>query len=67
MLGGRHDPNRGGGEAERPRAAFPSADVRVLDDSGHWPFVDAPAAVEAALLGHLARHAPLRAPTEVAA
>jgi pimeloyl-ACP methyl ester carboxylesterase/2-polyprenyl-6-methoxyphenol hydroxylase-like FAD-dependent oxidoreductase len=62
VLWGRHDPYLGVEEAERQRAAFPSADVQVLDDSGHWPFVDAPVAVEAALLGHLARHAPLAAP-----
>jgi pimeloyl-ACP methyl ester carboxylesterase len=61
VLWGRHDPYLGVAEAARQRAAFPSADVRVLDDSGHWPFVDAPAAVRAALLGHLARHAPLAA------
>ena len=67
VLWGRHDPYLGAEEAERQRAAFPSADVRVLDDSGHWPFVDAPAAVEAALLGHLARHAPLAAPAGVIA
>jgi hypothetical protein len=62
VLWGRHDPYLGVAEAERQRAAFPSADVRVLDESGHWPFADAPAAVEAAVLGHLARHAPLAAP-----
>ena len=67
VLWGRHDPYLGVAEAERQRAAFPSADVCVLDDSGHWPFVDAPAAVEAALLGHLARHAPLAAPAGVIA
>jgi pimeloyl-ACP methyl ester carboxylesterase len=62
VLWGRHDPYLGVAEAERQRAAFPSAEVRVLDHSGHWPFADAPAAVEAALLGHLARHAPIAAP-----
>ena len=67
VLWGRHDPYLRVAEAERQRAAFPSADVRVLDHSGHWPFVDAPAAVQAALLGHLARHAPVAAPTDVLA
>ena len=62
VLWGRDDSYLGVAEAERQRAAFPSAEVRVLEDSGHWPFVDAPAAVEAALLGHLARHAPLAVP-----
>ena len=59
VLWGRHDPYLGVAEAERQRAAFPRAELRVLERSGHWPFVDDPAAVAAALLGHLARHAPL--------
>jgi pimeloyl-ACP methyl ester carboxylesterase/2-polyprenyl-6-methoxyphenol hydroxylase-like FAD-dependent oxidoreductase len=67
VLWGRHDPYLRLVEAERQRAAFPSADVRVLDDSGHWPFVDAPATVQAALLGHLARHAPVAAPADAIA
>ena len=43
--------------AERQRAAFPHAEIRVLERSGHWPFVDDPATVTAALTGFLARHA----------
>lgn len=41
--------------AERQREAFPSADVHVLPDSGHWPFVDAAPTVERLLLDHLGR------------
>lgn len=41
--------------AERQREAFPSADVHVLPDSGHWPFVDAQETVERLLLDHLAK------------
>lgn len=39
--------------AERQRQAFPSAQVHVLPDSGHWPFADAPEAVERLLVGFL--------------
>jgi pimeloyl-ACP methyl ester carboxylesterase len=28
--------------AERQRDAFPSAQIAVLEDSGHWPFADDP-------------------------
>ncbi|WP_320670870.1 alpha/beta fold hydrolase [Patulibacter defluvii] len=39
--------------AERQRAAFPSAEVHVLADSGHWPHGDAPAAVEQRMVAFL--------------
>jgi pimeloyl-ACP methyl ester carboxylesterase len=44
--------------AERQREAFPTAEVHVLQDSGHWPFVDAAETVERLLLeflGHAAK------------
>lgn len=44
--------------AERQREAFPSAQVHVLPDSGHWPFVDASETVERLLLDHLRRVVP---------
>jgi len=37
------------------RQAFPSAEVHVLPASGHWPFADAPEAVERLLAEFLAR------------
>jgi pimeloyl-ACP methyl ester carboxylesterase/2-polyprenyl-6-methoxyphenol hydroxylase-like FAD-dependent oxidoreductase len=57
VLWGRRDPYIPVEHAERQRAAFPSAEIRVLERSGHWPFVDDPATVTAALTGFLARHA----------
>jgi pimeloyl-ACP methyl ester carboxylesterase/2-polyprenyl-6-methoxyphenol hydroxylase-like FAD-dependent oxidoreductase len=57
VLWGEDDPYLGVGHAERQRAAFPHAEVRVLDGCGHWPFVDDPAAVAIALRSFLARHA----------
>jgi pimeloyl-ACP methyl ester carboxylesterase len=41
--------------AERQRQAFPSADVHVLPDSGHWPYADAPDTVERLLVEFLGR------------
>jgi pimeloyl-ACP methyl ester carboxylesterase/2-polyprenyl-6-methoxyphenol hydroxylase-like FAD-dependent oxidoreductase len=57
VLWGRRDPYIPVTNAERQRAAFPRAEIRVLERSGHWPFVDDPATVTAALTGFLARHA----------
>jgi pimeloyl-ACP methyl ester carboxylesterase/2-polyprenyl-6-methoxyphenol hydroxylase-like FAD-dependent oxidoreductase len=56
VLWGRHDPYIPVANAERQRAAFPRAQIRVLERSGHWPFVDDPATVTAALTGFLATH-----------
>ena len=60
--GAAHDPYIPVINAERQRAAFPRAEIRVLERSGHWPFVDDPATVTAALTGFLARHAGAPAP-----
>jgi pimeloyl-ACP methyl ester carboxylesterase/2-polyprenyl-6-methoxyphenol hydroxylase-like FAD-dependent oxidoreductase len=57
VLWGGRDPYLGVENAERQREAFPGAEVRVLERSGHWPFVDDPAAVAGALQEFLARHA----------
>jgi pimeloyl-ACP methyl ester carboxylesterase len=40
VIWGRHDPYLPVALASRQREAFPSARVEVLDDSGHWPFID---------------------------
>ena len=62
VLWGRRDPYIPVNNAERQRAAFPRAEIRVLERSGHWPFVDDPATVTAALTGFLAEHAGATAP-----
>lgn len=41
--------------AAAQREAFPRAEIVYLEDSGHWPFMDNPAAVEAALIPFLER------------
>jgi pimeloyl-ACP methyl ester carboxylesterase len=53
VIWGRRDPYLPFKLAERQREAFPSADVRVLEHSGHWPFVDQADRVEELLLDFL--------------
>ncbi|HYU60422.1 MAG TPA: alpha/beta hydrolase [Solirubrobacterales bacterium] len=56
VIWGAHDPAVPVEQAERQRESLPSAEVVVLGDSGHWPMLDDPAGVEAALLPFLRRH-----------
>jgi pimeloyl-ACP methyl ester carboxylesterase len=57
VIWGRHDPYLPAEHAARQRAAFPHADIRILDAAGHWPFIDRTPEVADALDRHLARHA----------
>jgi pimeloyl-ACP methyl ester carboxylesterase/2-polyprenyl-6-methoxyphenol hydroxylase-like FAD-dependent oxidoreductase len=57
VIWGRHDPYLRLKQAEREREAFPRAEMLVLDNAGHWPFVDQPRWVADALSRHLASHA----------
>jgi len=45
VVWGAHDPYIPVTMAARQREAFPSAEIEVLEDSGHWPFADDPEAV----------------------
>ncbi len=45
VIWGAHDPYIPLAMAERQREAFPSAEIAILPDSGHWPFADDPDAV----------------------
>jgi menaquinone-9 beta-reductase len=45
VIWGAHDPYLPVRLAARQREVFPSAEVAVLEGSGHWPFVDDPEAV----------------------
>lgn len=45
VIWGAHDPYIPVTMADRQREAFPSAQIAILDDSGHWPFADDPEAV----------------------
>jgi len=53
VIWGERDPYVPAALAERQRQAFPSAEVHVLEQSGHWPFVDRSERVEELLVGHL--------------
>ena len=55
VIWGAHDPYISVKFAERQREVFPRAEIAVLSDSGHWPFVDNPQAVAQALLPFLRR------------
>ena len=45
VVWGAHDPYLPLAMANRQREAFPSAQVEILPNSGHWPFADDPEAV----------------------
>jgi pimeloyl-ACP methyl ester carboxylesterase len=45
VVWGAHDPYIPLAMAHRQREAFPSAEIAILDESGHWPFADDPEAV----------------------
>jgi pimeloyl-ACP methyl ester carboxylesterase len=49
---GMLDPVSGAHMAERIQEGLPSADLLALDDVGHWPQLEAPEAVTAAILAH---------------
>jgi len=40
VVWGRHDPYLPVSYAGRQREFFPQAQVKILEDSGHWPFAD---------------------------
>jgi pimeloyl-ACP methyl ester carboxylesterase len=42
VIWGQHDPFIPVEQAHRQRESFPSAEVLVFDDSGHWPHIDDP-------------------------
>jgi pimeloyl-ACP methyl ester carboxylesterase/flavin-dependent dehydrogenase len=45
VVWGAHDPYIPVAMAERQREAFPSAELAIIEGSGHWPFADDPEAV----------------------
>lgn len=55
VIWGEHDAYLPASYAQRQREAFPSAEVHVLPVSGHWPFADAPEAVDRLLTEFLTR------------
>ena len=55
VVWGARDPYIPKEQAERQRMTFPTADIVLLPDSGHWSFIDDPEGVRAAILPFL-RH-----------
>lgn len=55
VIWGAHDPAVPVEQAWRQRESFPSAEVVVLDDSGHWPYLDDPDATAGAVVPFLER------------
>ena len=55
VVWGAHDPYISVEFAERQRQVFPQAEIKILADSGHWPFADDPGAVAEAVLPFLRR------------
>ena len=45
VIWGAHDPYIPVAMADQQREAFPSAEIEILEGSGHWPFADDPDAV----------------------
>jgi len=55
VVWGAKDPFVSVDYAERQKEAFPRAKVVVLEDSGHWPFIDDPEATSNAVIPFLRR------------
>jgi pimeloyl-ACP methyl ester carboxylesterase len=55
VIWGAHDPYLPVTLAERQREVFPEAEIAILNDSGHWPFIDDPDAVSSRLEAFLRR------------
>lgn len=55
VVWGAHDPYISVEFAERQREVFPRAEVLILRDSGHWPFIDNLDAVALAIVPFLCR------------
>jgi pimeloyl-ACP methyl ester carboxylesterase len=55
VVWGAHDPFLPVRLAGQQRGVFRSAEVRVFDGSGHWPFIDDPDTVEPVIAEHLRR------------
>jgi pimeloyl-ACP methyl ester carboxylesterase len=53
VVWGAQDPYLPVRYADRQRESFPRAEIVVLADSGHWPMIDDPVAVEQPVLRFL--------------
>jgi len=55
IIWGAHDPYIPVAFAERQREVFPRAEIKILPNSGHWPFADEPNSVAQVVLPFLRR------------
>lgn len=55
VIWGAHDPYIAASYAARQREAFPEAEINVLENSGHWPFIDDQERVSALVLAFVKR------------
>ena len=55
VVWGAHDPYIPVEFAERQCQVFPRAEIKILPDSGHWPFADDPGVVAQVVLPFLRR------------
>lgn len=55
IVWGEHDPYIPVAQAARQRESLPRAEVVILDDSGHWPFIDDPGMFERPVVRFLRR------------
>ena len=55
VIWGKRDPYVSWVYADLQKQTFPRAEIVLLEDSGHWPFIDNPPAVSAVLPSYLRR------------
>ena len=62
VVWGKHDPYIPVRYADVQRQAFPRAKIVILEQSGHWPFIDDPESVAAAVVPFLREQVGAAAP-----
>ena len=55
VIWGDRDPYIPSSQAENQKNAFPAAEVHVLPNTGHWPFVDEPSVTQSLVVSFLRR------------
>jgi pimeloyl-ACP methyl ester carboxylesterase len=55
VIWGQQDPYIPASQADNQRNSFPAAEVHVLPNTGHWPYVDEPTVTRALVLSFLRR------------
>jgi pimeloyl-ACP methyl ester carboxylesterase len=58
VIWGQRDPYIPASQADNQKNSFPAAEVHVLPNTGHWPFVDEPTVTRSLLVSFLRRAVP---------